>query len=95
MSYEEKPEFQALQELKLVLRLVTEELAAWRRRAQRAEAALGVEQDVLASRERLLELEAENRNLRARLEATRERVEQLLKRLQFLEEQMVLPEQRR
>lgn len=95
MSYEERPEFQALDELKLVLRLVAEELAAWRRRALRAEAALGVEQDVLASRERLLELEAENRTLRARLEATREKVEHLLKRLQFLEEQMVLPEQRR
>jgi predicted nuclease with TOPRIM domain len=95
VSYEERPEFQALRELQLVLQLVTEELAAWRRRAQRAEAALGVEQDVLASRERLLELEAENRTLRARLEATREKVEQLLKRLQFLEEQMVLPEQRR
>lgn len=95
MSYEERPEFRALKELELVLRLVTEELASWRRRAQRAEAALGVEHDVLASRERLLELEAENRALRARLEATREKVEQLLKRLQFLEEQMVLPEQRR
>ena len=95
MSYDERPEFQALDELQEVLRHVTEELAAWRRRAQRAEGALGAGHDALEHRERALELEATNRDLTERLEAARAQVEDLMKRLQFLEEQMAVEEQAR
>lgn len=95
MSYDARPEFQALEELQGVLQLVTEELAAWRRRAQRAEGALGTGHDVVARRERVLELETANRDLTERLEAARAQVEELVKRLQFLEEQMAVEEQSR
>lgn len=88
MSFDAKPEFQALQELKGVLKLVTDEVASWRKRAQRAEASLGADYDAVASRERIIELEAENRGLHQRVMAARERASELLKRLQFLEEQM-------
>lgn len=93
MSSGEKPEFEALAELEDVLRQVTGELSAWRRRAQRAEAALGGDRDIVAAKERLAALEAENRELRARLGAARGRLEELLKRLQFLEEQVAVEEQ--
>ena len=95
MSYDERPEFRALGELQDILQHVTDELAAWRRRAQRAEGALGAGPDVLAHRERFLELEASNRDLTERLDAARSRVEDLVKRLQFLEEQMAVEEQSR
>jgi hypothetical protein len=95
VSYEEKPEFQALGELQSVLKNVTDELSAWRRRAHRAEATLGEGHDAVAQRERVLELEAEHRDMQERLEAARLRVEELLKRLQFLEEQMAVEDQAR
>ena len=90
MSNGEKPEFLALAELEDVLRQVTGELAAWRRRAQRAETALGADRDVVGSREQMTELEAENRRLAERLGAARERLNELVKRLQFLEEQVAV-----
>jgi hypothetical protein len=77
-----------------VLRSVTDELSAWRRRAQRAEAMLGEGHDTVAQRERVLDLEASNRDMQERLEAARTRMEELLKRLQFLEEQMAVEEPR-
>jgi predicted nuclease with TOPRIM domain len=95
VSYDERPEFRALDELQEVLRHVTEELAAWRRRAQRAEGALGDGHDVLVHRERVMELEGTNRDLAERVEAARGQVEDLVKRLQFLEEQMAVEEQSR
>lgn len=95
MSHDERPEFQALEELQEVLRGVADELAAWRRRAQRAEAMLGEGHDAVVNRERTLELEAENRETQERLAVARARVEELLKRLQFLEDQMALEEQAR
>lgn len=95
MSHDERPDFQALAELQEVLRGVADELAGWRRRAQRAEAMLGEGRDTVVQRERLLEMEAENRALQERLAVARARVEELLKRLQFLEDQMALEEQPR
>ena len=95
MSYDERPEFQALAGLQDVVRNVTDELSAWRRRAQRAEAMLGEGHDSVAQRERVLELEASHRDMQERLEAARARMEELLKRLQFLEEQMAVEEQAR
>jgi predicted TPR repeat methyltransferase len=95
VSYDERPDFRALGELQDVLRLLAEELAGWRRRAQRAEQALGVEHDAVAQRERVLDLEGENRDMADRLGVARERVGELLKRLEFLEEQMAVEEQAR
>ena len=95
MSHDERLEFRALEELQEVLRGVADELAAWRRRALRAEAMLGEGHDAVVNRERMLELEAENRGAQERLAAARARGEELLKRLQFLEDQMALEEQAR
>ncbi len=98
MSSEDRPEFQALDELRDVLHSVTEELAAWRRRALKAESEqteLGFGQDVVANREKVVVLEAENTDMQQRLEAARSRVEELLARLRFLEEQVAAEEQGR
>ena len=95
MSYDERPEFRALEGLQDVLRNVTDELSAWRRRAQRTEAMLGEGHDSVGQRERVLELEASHRDLQERLDAARARMEELLKRLQFLEEQMAVEGQPR
>lgn len=95
MSYDERPEFQALEGLQEALRNVTDELSSWRRRAQRAETTLGEGRDTVTQRERALELEAENRIAQERLVTARARVEELMKRLQFLEEQMAVEEQAR
>ncbi|NIM51127.1 MAG: hypothetical protein GTN62_11065 [Gemmatimonadales bacterium] len=98
MSNDDRPEFQALEELRVVLTALTGELATWRRRALKAEAQqaeLGVEHDVVATRERILELESQNAEVHTRLEEARKRVTDLLGRLRFLEEQVALEEQRR
>ncbi len=98
MSSEDRPEFQALDELRDVLQSVTEELAAWRRRALKAEsdqAELGLGQEVVASREKVVALESENTDMQQRLNAARVHVEELLARMRFLEEQVAAEEQRR
>jgi hypothetical protein len=90
-SNADKPEYQALAELERVIGHVTEELAAWRRRALKAEAhrgELGGDHDAVTSRERIVDLESHNADIAGRLAAARERVEQLLGRLRFLEEQV-------
>jgi predicted nuclease with TOPRIM domain len=89
------PEFDALHELQGVLTHVTDELASWRRRALRAEAErseMGAGHDVVATRERIVDLEEENRQLHERLDGARQRVLDLLNRLRFLEEQVALEE---
>ena len=98
MSSEDRPEFVALDELRSVLESLTEELAAWRRRALKAESEqteLGLGHDVVASRERVVALESENKDIQQRLDAARTRVEELLARLRFLEEQVAAEEQGR
>ena len=98
MSNADRPEFQALAELRRVLVHVTEELASWRRRAQTAEAAkndVSTSGDVVATRERISELERENAEARLRLTTARTRVDDLFRRLKFVEEQSELEEQRR
>lgn len=98
MSNDDRPEFQALDELRGVLESLTEELASWRRRALKAESEqteLGLGGEVVASRERVVALEAENADLVQRLAGARTRVEELLKRLRFLEEQVAAEEQSR
>lgn len=91
MSNAEKPEFQALRELEEVADRVAEELNAFRRRALQAEAdraRLDEAPDLLAARDQMARLERENRELQQRVEYARERVSELLSRLEFLEEQI-------
>lgn len=91
MSNDEKPEFRALRELEDVANRIAEELTTFRLRAQKAEAARAeadAERDFVGTRAQIVELEAENRELRARIDEASGRVGQLLARLRFLEEQM-------
>ena len=92
----ERVDIRALEQLEAVLREVGEELATWRARALKAEAdgkGGGVSRGAVhargdgESRGRAAELETENRQLRTRLEAARARMQELVARLSFLEEQ--------
>jgi chromosome segregation ATPase len=79
-----------------VAQALEEELANWRRRSMKAEAEVeevrgksgAVAGDLAAVRQRVTELEAENRRLEDRIAAAREQVEQLRTRLRFVEEQV-------
>jgi hypothetical protein len=98
VSNDERPELQALDELERAVADLTGELSSWRRRALRAEgeqAELGSGYDAVGNRERIMELEAENKDLLSRLAAARTRVNELLGRLRFLEEQVAIEEQAR
>jgi chromosome segregation ATPase len=78
----ERADLRALDQLEAVLRELGEELATWRARALKAEPGRGG-----GGGSRSTELESENRQLRGRLEAARTRVQELVTRLAFLEEQ--------
>lgn len=78
----ERADLRALDQLEAVLRELGEELATWRARALKAEPSRGS-----GGGSRSSELESENRQLRGRLEAARTRVQELVTRLAFLEEQ--------
>jgi chromosome segregation ATPase len=89
----ERPDFRALDELEQLLRHVGEELAAWRRRSLKAEAELQefkskgsgpAGPELLHARQRVIEVEMENQQLRQRIEAARERVATIESRLTFL-----------
>ena len=96
MGYDgERADALALDQLEAVLRDVADELAGWRARALKAEAqtregggksGAGSRLDAEA-RGRVADLEAENRDLRQHVSAARERVQGLLSRLTFLEDQ--------
>ena len=94
MSNFERPEFQALRELEEVAERVAEELNVFRVRAQTAEAerdkAAESGQDAVSEgdQERTARLESDNRELQQRVEYARDRVGDLLARLDFLEEQI-------
>ena len=97
MSDSENPELVALAGLEDVIRHVSDELASWRRRALKAEGergALGGEHDVVGLRERVVNLEGQNGELERRLEAARRHLQDLLKRLRFLEEQATVTQGR-
>lgn len=93
----ERADIRALEQLEAVLREVGEELATWRARALKAETdgkgGGGVSRGAVHTRGdgegrgRAAELETENRQLRTRLEAARARMQELVARLSFLEEQ--------
>ncbi len=96
MSNVERPELRALNQLEDVLSHVTDELSSWRRRALKAEgqrADLG-DYDLVTARERVTEVERENIELHERLDQARRRVEGLVSRLRFIEEQVTVEEQR-
>lgn len=77
-----------------LLRHVGEELAAWRRRSLKAEAELQEYKssggrgpagpELVQSRQRVLDLELENQQLRERIDVARERVATIESRLTFL-----------
>lgn len=90
-----RPDQQALVELERLLGHLTDELSAWRRRCQKAETELqGLKvpggmvpgDDVTRVRARVLDLERENLDLRARVDRAREMVIHLQQRLDFLDE---------
>jgi len=89
----ERADARALEQLEAILRDVAEELAAWRARALKAEGDVKGRGGaaVSAGGARNPESEAENRVLRQRVEAARTRVQGLLARLSFLEEQARTP----
>ena len=90
MSDSENLEFVALAGLEDVIRHVSEELGSWRRRALKAEgdrSELGPGHDVVALQEKIVSLEGQNQEMEGRLDAARSRLQDLLKRLRFLEEQ--------
>lgn len=84
----------ALEQLEAVLRDVADELTSWRARALKAEGDVKARSGAGAASAgggRNPELEAENRALRQRVDAARTRVQGLLARLAFLEEQARTP----
>ena len=86
---------QVLDQLETILRHVADELASWRARAQKAETELkesgargaGAARPDPEVKARAAEVEQENKVLRQRVEAAKVRVQDLLSRLTFLEEQ--------
>lgn len=87
----ERADLAALAQLEAVLREVGEELALWRARALKAEGDAqrggGKGGGGGGDSRRVSELETENRQLRQRVEAAKTRVQEMLTRLSFLEEQ--------
>ena len=97
MAYDgERADAQVLDQLETILRHVADELAGWRARAVKAETELkessgrgggSTAKPDAEARNRVADLEQENKTLRQRVEAARARVHDLLSRLTFLEEQ--------
>lgn len=94
-SYE-RPDQSALKRLEPLVAALTEELAAWRKRGQRAESEVAelkarggtlAGPELLQVRQRIVDLEQENQELRRRMNAAREQLGTLRNRLVFLEGQ--------
>ncbi len=94
MSAYERPDLAALGELERLVGGLTEELAAWRRRclaaetelqAARAEGGAAAGPELAKARTRVAELERENRDLAARIEAARGRVNAIAQRLALVD----------
>ena len=89
----ERPDDKALTELEQLFRHLGAEVAQWRRRSLKAEAELAQVRsasgysgpEIGTIRDKVAELEGENRQLRERIDAARERVRTLNARLAFLE----------
>jgi predicted nucleic acid-binding Zn-ribbon protein len=92
-SYE-RPDREALERLEPLARRLIEELLALRKRVQRAEAELAefksrggtlAGPELLQVRQRIVDLEKENHDLRRRMAAARDQLGALRSRLAFLE----------
>ena len=88
-----RPDQVALAELERLLGHLTDELSAWRRSCQKAEAELQALMEpggmvpgdnVTKARGRMLDLERENLDLRSRVDRAREMVQRLQQRLDLL-----------
>lgn len=93
MSDSEQADLVAFHELEHLVHHLGEELATFRRRALQAEARireLGAPDERPLSRPRVAELERENVDLRARLDAAAVRARQMLDRVHFLRQQHAL-----
>ena len=86
MSYSERPDLVAFQELEQLILALADEMAGWRRRAQEAEAKLKAP-PATGGRTASAALEKENRELRERLDTARGRTKQLMDKLRFLRQQ--------
>ncbi len=91
-----RPDLEGIVELERLLGHLAEELAAWRRRCQKAETeVLALKSqggmipgnDMAKARGRLLDVERENHDLRGRVDQARELVGHLQQRLAFLEDE--------
>ncbi|GAC1418227.1 MAG: hypothetical protein NVSMB53_17250 [Gemmatimonadaceae bacterium] len=86
-----RPEISAFAELELLVKHLGDELASFRRRALQAEARLKTLESTgvkgVVSPERVQFLETENAGLTTRLEAARERTQQMIDRVRFLRQQ--------
>ena len=92
MSDSERPDLAAFRDLAHLIGQLAEEMAGWRRRAQTAEARVrelesAPPQTQTKGARHSASLEKENAELRARLDAARDRVKHLLDRTQFLRQQ--------
>jgi hypothetical protein len=94
VSDNDRRDLAAVRELEQLIRALGEEMAAWRRRAQQAEARLKEVESTRRERsdrpvnaEHLAALERENAELHTRLESARVRTQQLLDRMRFLRQQ--------
>jgi hypothetical protein len=90
-----RPDQAPVADLERLLGHLTEELAAWRRRCQKAETELQALKipggmvpgdDVARARGKMLDLERENHELRGRVDRAREMVVQLKQRLAFVDD---------
>ena len=96
MSAPEPPEVAAFRQLEQLVRHLGDELAAFRRRAQAAEARVRALEALLAQprtagEDAVAALEAENAALRARVQFATDRTRQVLSRVQFLRQQQSRP----
>ena len=91
MSDNARPDLDAFHELEQLIRVLGDEMGAWRRRAHEAEARL---KEVapgalkhLGTGPGVEALERENKELKHRLDAAKKRTKQLLDRVRFLRQQ--------
>lgn len=92
MSDKERSEILAFRELSMLVRHLGDELASFRKRALTAESRVKAMEAAGSSNteglaERVASLEAENTDLRTRLDAARGRARHMLERVRFLRQQ--------
>jgi hypothetical protein len=94
----QRPDIPALADLEKLVRHANEEASSWRSRSLKAEGDLARMKDesgalggpeLIESRQRLISLETENRNLRHRVEVARQKVAILVERMAFLERETI------